>query len=59
MPSGLNADTGEPQGATVKATATSTFAYAKQGFVTPRGEQYTGKLFVEDIGVYLDDKFPD
>lgn len=59
VPSGLNADTGDPQGATVKATATSTFAYAKQGFVTSSGEQYTGKLFVEDIGVYLNDVFPD
>ncbi|MFC6254700.1 NAD(P)H-hydrate epimerase [Secundilactobacillus hailunensis] len=57
VPSGLNADTGEPQGATVKATATSTFAYAKNGFVTAQGKQYTGELFVEDIGVYLDDHY--
>lgn len=56
VPSGLNADTGEPQGATVQATATSTFAYAKQGFLTDSGQQYTGQLFVEDIGVYLDDR---
>lgn len=57
VPSGLNADTGEPQGATVKATATSSFAYAKKGFVTESGKQYTGQLFVEDIGVYLDDHY--
>ncbi|GAW98325.1 carbohydrate kinase [Secundilactobacillus mixtipabuli] len=57
VPSGLNADTGEPQGATVKATATSTFAYAKNGFVTDQGKQYTGELFVEDIGVYLNDHY--
>ncbi|KRK98807.1 YjeF-like protein [Secundilactobacillus odoratitofui DSM 19909 = JCM 15043] len=56
VPSGLNADTGEPQGATVQATATSTFAYAKQGFLTDSGQQYTGQLFVEDIGVYLNDR---
>ena len=55
--SGLNADTGEPQGATVKADATSSFAYAKNGFVTEQGKQYTGKLYVEDIGVYLDDHY--
>lgn len=54
VPSGLNGDTGEPQGATVQAQATSTFAYAKQGFVTPQGQQYTGKLFVEEIGIYLE-----
>lgn len=57
VPSGLNADTGEPQGATVKADATSSFAYAKKGFVTNQGKQYTGKLYVEDIGVYLDDHY--
>lgn len=57
VPSGLNADTGEPQGATVKATATSSFAYAKNGFVTNQGKQYTGQLYVEDIGVYLDDHY--
>ncbi|GAX03452.1 carbohydrate kinase [Secundilactobacillus pentosiphilus] len=57
VPSGLNADTGEPQGATVKADATSSFAYAKNGFVTEQGKQYTGKLYVEDIGVYLDDHY--
>ncbi|WP_203652238.1 NAD(P)H-hydrate epimerase [Secundilactobacillus yichangensis] len=57
VPSGLNADTGEPQGATVKADATSSFAYAKKGFVTDQGKQYTGKLYVEDIGVYLDDHY--
>lgn len=53
VPSGLNGDTGEPQGATIQAQATSTFAYAKQGFVTAQGQQYTGKLFVEEIGIYL------
>ncbi len=57
VPSGLNADTGEPQGATVKTTATSSFAYAKNGFVTEQGKQYTGQLYVEDIGVYLDDHY--
>lgn len=57
VPSGLNADTGEPQGATVKADATSSFAYSKKGFDTASGKQYTGTLFVEDIGVYLSDKY--
>ncbi|ANZ60399.1 NAD(P)H-hydrate epimerase [Secundilactobacillus paracollinoides] len=54
VPSGLNADTGEPQGATVKANATSSFAYSKKCFDTASGKQYTGTLFVEDIGVYLE-----
>ncbi|MTV83279.1 NAD(P)H-hydrate epimerase [Secundilactobacillus folii] len=57
VPSGLNADTGEPQGATIKAKSTSTFAYAKEGFETSQGKQYTGQLYVEDIGVYLNDRF--
>ena len=53
VPSGLNADTGQPQGATVKATVTSTMAYSKIGFDQLTAHPYTGKVVVEDIGVYL------
>lgn len=56
VPSGLNADTGQPQGTTVKATMTSTMAYNKVGFVQPGAAAYTGTVVVEDIGVYLDDR---
>ncbi|MBT9672622.1 NAD(P)H-hydrate epimerase [Secundilactobacillus kimchicus] len=53
VPSGLNADTGQPQGATVKAAVTSTMAYPKIGFNQSTAQPYTGKVVVEDIGVYL------
>jgi NAD(P)H-hydrate epimerase len=57
IPSGLNGDTGEVMGTAIKATSTSTIAYAKQGMVKAGANAYTGKLFVDDIGIYKGDTF--
>jgi ADP-dependent NAD(P)H-hydrate dehydratase / NAD(P)H-hydrate epimerase len=51
VPSGLDASTGRPQGAAVKATATATFGYPKIGQVVEPGEYYVGRLSVVDIGI--------
>jgi NAD(P)H-hydrate epimerase len=49
-PSGLDCDTGRPLGIAVRATATVTFAAMKVGFLEPGAEQWTGDVFVSDIG---------
>ncbi len=51
VPSGLNADTGEPLGVAVKASKTATFAAPKLGFETEQGREYCGEIVVVDIGV--------
>lgn len=51
IPSGLNADTGQPCGICVQATATATFAFAKTGHVTYPGARYCGHIDVIDIGI--------
>jgi hydroxyethylthiazole kinase-like uncharacterized protein yjeF len=51
IPSGLNADTGQPCGVCIQATATATFAFAKIGHVTYPGAQYCGQVAVIDIGI--------
>jgi NAD(P)H-hydrate epimerase len=51
LPSGLNADTGQPLGAAVRATATATFVAPKQGFSAPGASAYTGVVVVVDIGL--------
>jgi NAD(P)H-hydrate epimerase len=51
LPSGLDANTGEPLGATVVADATATFAFHKQGLLTPNGRKFSGETRVCDIGV--------
>ncbi len=52
LPSGLDADTGEPLSqATVVATHTVTFAAPKQAFLNPAAHAYTGEIAVADIGV--------
>jgi NAD(P)H-hydrate epimerase len=50
IPSGLDCDTGEPLGSTVRATLTATFVAAKRGFLNPRSKQWTGEVHVIDIG---------
>ncbi|WP_268912459.1 NAD(P)H-hydrate epimerase [Lentilactobacillus sp. SPB1-3] len=52
IPSGLNGDTGKPMGTAIKATSTSTIAYEKIGMVEPESWEFTGKIFVDDIGIY-------
>jgi NAD(P)H-hydrate epimerase len=51
LPSGLDADTGQPLGVAVRAEATATFVAAKLGFAVPGAADYTGEVAVIDIGV--------
>jgi len=51
LPSGLNADTGEPCGVCVRAQTTVTFQFAKRGFENPGAKPFIGQLIVADIGI--------
>ncbi|MBW1849168.1 MAG: NAD(P)H-hydrate epimerase, partial [Deltaproteobacteria bacterium] len=51
IPSGLDADTGQPNGICVKAHTTATFAYPKIGHFLFPGATYTGNLEIIDIGI--------
>jgi NAD(P)H-hydrate epimerase len=52
VPSGLNADTGDPQGTAIHATVTLTLGAAKRGLVLAKAWPYVGRLEVEpDIGL--------
>jgi NAD(P)H-hydrate epimerase len=51
LPSGLDADTGMPLGAAVRARATATFVAPKLGFSIPAAAEYTGEVAVIDIGL--------
>ncbi len=51
IPSGLNADTGQPCGVSIQAAATATFGFAKIGQVIQPGAQLCGHLAVIDIGI--------
>jgi NAD(P)H-hydrate epimerase len=51
LPSGLDADTGRPQGVAVRATTTVTFVAPKLGFARPGADAYTGRVYVVGIGV--------
>jgi NAD(P)H-hydrate epimerase len=50
VPSGLDCDTGEPLGPTIRATHTATFVAPKKGFLNPRSREWTGEVHVIDIG---------
>lgn len=50
-PSGLDCDTGVPQGEAIKADITVTFAAAKCGFKNPQSQKYTGEIYVASIGI--------
>jgi NAD(P)H-hydrate epimerase len=50
IPSGISSDTGEILGRAIKAGSTITFGLPKRGHLLHPGRDYTGKLFVEDIG---------
>ncbi len=51
LPTGLNADTGEVDPGTLRADSTVTLACPKQGFFFFPGRDYTGTLYVGDIGL--------
>jgi len=46
LPSGLNADTGEPQGAAIRATITLTVGAPKRGLLRPCAWSFVGRLEV-------------
>ncbi len=50
VPSGLNADTGAPCNATIRADLTITFVARKVGFAGPSAQPYLGRVEVADIG---------
>ena len=51
LPSGLDADGGQPLGVAVRATVTATFVAPKLGFSVPGASTFTGEVRVIDIGV--------
>jgi len=51
LPSGLDADTGAPLGASVRAHHTVTFGHLKVGLLTPEGARLAGQVHVVDLGV--------
>jgi NAD(P)H-hydrate epimerase len=51
VPSGLDADSGVPLGAAVRARATATFVAPKLGYSQPGARQYLGEVAVIDIGL--------
>lgn len=51
LPSGLDADTGQPLSVAVRAQATATFVAAKKGFEAAGAGSYTGNIAVIDIGL--------
>jgi NAD(P)H-hydrate epimerase len=51
IPSGLDANTGEPLGACVRARHTVTFVAPKLGYRNPAAAPYLGQVHVADIGI--------
>lgn len=49
VPSGLDADTGEPLGPTICAKHTATLVAPKKGFGNPASSAWTGKIHVVDL----------
>jgi NAD(P)H-hydrate epimerase len=50
IPSGLDCDTGQPLGATIRAEHTVTFVAPKKGFAAPEAREWLGQVHVVDIG---------
>ena len=51
LPSGLDAGTGRPLGAAIRASATATFGFIKTGLVIDPGLRFVGRLRRVDIGI--------
>jgi len=51
LPSGLDADSGEPLGVAIRARATATFVAPKLGFSAQSAQEYLGEVTVIDIGL--------
>lgn len=54
VPSGLDCDTGEPLGMTVRVDCTVTFVAKKPGLITVAAKEYVGKVVVADIGAPIE-----
>jgi NAD(P)H-hydrate epimerase len=50
IPTGISSDTGEIMGSAINADFTVTFGLPKLGHLLYPGAEYTGRLFIEDIG---------
>ena len=50
IPSGISSDTGQIMGTAMKANVSVTFGLPKRGHLIYPGAEYTGRLFIEDIG---------
>lgn len=50
IPSGISSNTGEILGEAIRADCTVTFGLPKRGHFLYPGAEYTGRLFIEDIG---------
>jgi NAD(P)H-hydrate epimerase len=50
IPSGLDSDTGQSVGATVRAHHTATVAAPKKGLVMPEAKEWVGSLHIVDMG---------
>ncbi len=51
LPTGMDATTGETPGGCIRATATMTLALPKAGLCVMGAEEFTGALYLADIGV--------
>lgn len=51
VPSGLDSDTGNVRGISVKAYKTISFEFFKRGFLNYSADDYTGNIVIEEIGV--------
>jgi len=51
LPSGMNADSGVPCGACIRADKTIAIQYLKLGFQSPEARPYLGTIVVVDIGI--------
>lgn len=51
IPSGLNADSGQPHGTAVRAAWTVTFGHPKRGMLEPGAIDYCGRIEIVDIGL--------
>ncbi len=54
VPSGLDCDTGQPLGATIRAARTVTFVAMKPGLAEPAAREFVGEVVVADIGAPID-----
>jgi NAD(P)H-hydrate epimerase len=51
IPSGLDADTGQPQGATIRAQHTGVIVAPRPGFARPESRTWTGEVHVIGLGL--------